>query len=86
MIGIFEHNPWNPLTVHAVKHCPFDENAHLIRATELVERYRKSGWEEPQVRYHLFFPHALAGLRRIEPYLGGVPLGAQYSVTAIKAG
>jgi ubiquinone/menaquinone biosynthesis C-methylase UbiE len=85
MIGIFEHNPLNPLTVYAVKHCPLDDNAHLIRAKELVERYRESGWKEPQVTFHLFFPRALAGLRRIEPFLGGVPFGAQYSVTAIKA-
>ena len=29
LIAIFEHNPLNPLTVHAVNTCPFDVNAKL---------------------------------------------------------
>ena len=86
MLGIFEHNPLNPLTVRAVNTCPFDENAHRIRAKELVERYRESGWKDPKVNYHLFFPHALSGLRTLEAYLSGIPFGGQYSVTAVKAG
>jgi len=84
MLGIFEHNPLNPLTVRAVNTCPFDENAHLVRSKQMVERYLASGWREPKVHYHLFFPHALAALRALEPYLSGVPFGGQYSVTAIK--
>jgi ubiquinone/menaquinone biosynthesis C-methylase UbiE len=85
MLAIFEHNPLNPLTVRAVNTCPFDENAHLIRSKELVERYLAAGWKLPKVHYHLFFPHALAALRGLEPYLARVPLGGQYSVTAVKA-
>jgi SAM-dependent methyltransferase len=83
-LTIFEHNPLNPLTVRAVNTCPFDANAHLIRAKELVERYRESGWEDPKAQYHLFFPRALSGLRGLEPYLSGIPFGGQYSVTGIK--
>jgi ubiquinone/menaquinone biosynthesis C-methylase UbiE len=86
MLAIFEHNPLNPLTVRAVNTCPFDENAHLIRAKQLVQRYRESGWESPKTHYHLFFPHALSGLRALEPYLAGIPFGGQYSVTGIKPG
>src|SRR6266702_359998 len=84
MLAIFEHNPLNPLTLRAVDSCPFDENASLLRAKELVESCRSSGWIDARVRYHLFFPRALAGLRGLEPYLSGVPLGAQYSVFATK--
>jgi ubiquinone/menaquinone biosynthesis C-methylase UbiE len=84
MLTIFEHNPLNPLTVHAVNTCPFDANAHLIRAKQLIERYRKSGWVELKTRYHLFFPHALSRLRVLETYLSGVPFGGQYAVSAIK--
>jgi SAM-dependent methyltransferase len=84
MLVIFEHNPLNPLTVRAVNSCPFDENASLIRAKELVARYRESGWKDAKTQYHLFFPHALAGLRVLEPSLSSIPLGGQYSVTAIK--
>jgi ubiquinone/menaquinone biosynthesis C-methylase UbiE len=85
MLGIFEHNPLNPLTVRVVNSCPFDENAQLIRANQLVKSYRDSGWKEIKVHYHVFFPHALAILRVLEPYLSSVPLGGQYSVTAVKA-
>ncbi len=85
MLAIFEHNPLNPLTLRAVSTCPFDENARLIPAGELAAAFRASGWVKVEVRYHVFFPHALAGLRRLEPWLVGVPLGGQYSVSGVKA-
>ncbi len=84
MLAVFEHNPLNPLTVRAVNTCPFDENAHLLRARELVDRYRAAGWAKPRIRYHVFFPRALAGLRPLESRLGWLAAGAQYSVTAAK--
>ena len=84
MIAVFEHNPLNPLTVRAVNTCPFDANARLIRAGKFVESYRKAGWREPRVRYHVFFPRALARLRPWEHRLSQVALGAQYSVVAMK--
>lgn len=84
LLVVFEHNPLNPLTVHAVNTCPFDENAHLIRARQLARRFRAAGWAEPRVRYHLFFPRVLAALRPLEPLLSVVPFGGQYSVHAIK--
>jgi ubiquinone/menaquinone biosynthesis C-methylase UbiE len=84
MLTVFEHNPRNPLTVRAVNTCPFDENARLIRANQLAEVLRAAGWSGIETRYHIFFPHALAGLRSLEPYLGRVPFGGQYSVSAVK--
>jgi SAM-dependent methyltransferase len=85
MLTVFEHNPLNPLTVRAVNTCPFDENARLIRAGVLAERFEAAGWPRPQVRYHVFFPRVLARLRPLEPRLARVPLGAQYAVTAVKS-
>lgn len=81
---IFEHNPLNPLTLHAVNTCRFDANAHLLRAKQLTESCRQAGWEHPRTRYHLFFPRWLSALRRLEPRLTGLPLGAQYSVLTTK--
>ncbi len=85
LIAIFEHNPLNPLTVHAVNTCPFDENARLIFARSLAKRLRAAGWASPRIQYNLFFPRALARLRPLEASLGWLPLGAQYMAFARKA-
>src|ERR1700733_6236875 len=84
MLGIFEHNPLNPLTVRAVNTCPFDENARLIPAKTLIRSMHEAGWVQPELCYHLFFPRALAGLRPIEKHLSWFALGAQYSARARK--
>ncbi|WP_233234445.1 class I SAM-dependent methyltransferase [Bordetella sp. LUAb4] len=81
---IFEHNPLNPLTVRAVNTCPFDENAVLIRAGNLKARIESAGFEHPTISYRIFFPHFLRRLRRFEPSLARLPLGAQYYVVATK--
>jgi len=83
MIVVFEHNPLNPLTVRAVRTCPFDVDARLIRARELAARCHDAGWAHPTVRYHLFFPRTLSLLRPLEHRLRQFPLGAQYSVVAV---
>jgi SAM-dependent methyltransferase len=79
---IFEHNPLNPLTVHAVNTCAFDINAKLIRAARLRQVMLNAGWRNAVIRYHIFFPRFLAFLRPLERYLSWLPLGAQYSITA----
>ena len=85
-LSIYEHNPLNPLTVHAVNTCEFDANAHLIRAGVFANRLAAAGWRDVGIRYHVFFPRKLSALRPLEPYLSAVPLGAQYAVYARKAG
>jgi SAM-dependent methyltransferase len=84
LIAIFEHNPLNPLTVHAVNTCPFDENARLIFARDLKRRLAAAGWISPRVQYNLFFPRVLARLRPFEARLGWLPFGAQYVAFARK--
>jgi SAM-dependent methyltransferase len=84
MLSVFEHNPLNPLTVHAVQDCPFDVSAVLIRAGAMRARLRQAGFELPSLRYRIFFPHALRGLRRLERRLARLPLGAQYHVFATR--
>ncbi|WP_315780999.1 MULTISPECIES: class I SAM-dependent methyltransferase [unclassified Bradyrhizobium] len=85
LIAVFEHNPLNPLTVHAVNTCPFDENAKLIFARQLSRSLQAAGWSSPQIQYSLFFPRALARLRPLEDMLGWLPLGAQYAALARKS-
>lgn len=79
---IFEHNPLNPLTVSAVRNCPFDENAVLVGARTLRQRIEQAGWDRAKAAYRIFFPHALAFARPLERWMRRLPLGAQYFVTA----
>jgi ubiquinone/menaquinone biosynthesis C-methylase UbiE len=81
---VFEHNPYNPLTVHAVNTCPFDENAVLLRPGRLRRNALGAGFAAATVRYRIFFPHALRTLRFLEPWMTWLPLGAQYFVHARK--
>ena len=82
---IFEHNPLNPLTRHAVNTCVFDEHAELVLAPTMRGRVRAAGFAAADVRYRIFFPHALRSLRPLEAKLTWLPLGAQYYVCARKA-
>ena len=83
-IMVFEHNPWNPLTVRAINSCPFDRNARLISARQFASRFHETGWRDVQIRYHVFFPRALTALRVLDCALSWFPLGAQYAVTATR--
>ncbi len=82
---VFEHNPLNPLTRHAVNTCVFDEHAELVLAPTMRRRVRDAGFAAADVRYRIFFPHALRRLRPLEARLTWLPLGAQYYVAARKS-
>jgi len=83
---LFEHNPWNPLTRHAVRNCTFDENAVLINAPEMRRRMGQAGLTRTKTVYRIFFPHFLARLRPLERHFAHLPMGAQYFVHAVKPG
>jgi 2-polyprenyl-3-methyl-5-hydroxy-6-metoxy-1,4-benzoquinol methylase len=82
---VFEHNVLNPLTLKAVRECPFDEDAILLPRAELLSLARHGKFEEVSSRYIVFFPHALSLFRPLEPAMGWIPFGAQYVVHAIAA-
>ena len=81
---VFEHNPYNPVTVRIVNTCPFDENAKLIRGSEMKRRLLNAGFASAKNRYRVFFPHFLRWLRPLEGALAWLPLGGQYYAHAIK--
>jgi ubiquinone/menaquinone biosynthesis C-methylase UbiE len=82
-VFIFEHNVLNPLTVKAVKDCPFDEDAILLPRAELLQLARQSTFDDVTARYIVFFPRMLAVFRPLEPAMGWIPFGAQYVVQAV---
>jgi ubiquinone/menaquinone biosynthesis C-methylase UbiE len=82
MLIIFEHNPWNPLTVRSVNTCEFDVNARLITPFALQAAMKRAGWTQTRHEYRIFFPKRLASLRGLEKYMRWLPLGAQHAVIA----
>jgi ubiquinone/menaquinone biosynthesis C-methylase UbiE len=82
---LFEHNPYNPLTLHAVRNCPFDEGVVLIGAAEMRRRMSQANFSITNVSYRIFFPGAFASLRPFEKYLTRLPIGAQYFVHGQKS-
>lgn len=80
LLMVYEHNPFNPLTVRAVGTCPFDENAVLLTARQLQLNAEAAGLQQHRCDYRVFFPAALARLRPLEDRLRWLPLGAQYFV------
>ncbi len=79
---LFEHNPFNPLTVHAVNTCEFDRDAELVRPGLARRRLQTAGFGDIEIRYRIFFPHFVRGLRPLEKWLTALPLGAQYCAIA----
>lgn len=81
---VFEHNPLNPVTVKAVRDCPFDEGVELLYPWEVQGLLDDAGLVERKLDYIVFFPRPLAKLRPLEPMLRGLPLGAQVAAWATR--
>jgi SAM-dependent methyltransferase len=78
MIIIFEHNPFNPLTLYIVKTCPLDKGAALITLGRFIRLARECQLQVQEKRYVVFFPPFLKYFQKLEASLGFLPLGAQY--------
>lgn len=84
-IFIFEHNPYNPLTVRIVNNCPFDADAVLVTSRTLSKLLSDAGFLQVGKFFRIFFPHILGAFRPLERWLGWCPLGGQYFVTGLRA-
>jgi SAM-dependent methyltransferase len=82
VIFVFEHNPFNPLTRRIVGNCPYDEDAVLLRPSELRRVLCMAGLRVERKSYCLFVPPRLSMLKWLEKWLGWLPLGGQYWVEA----
>jgi len=81
---VFEHNPLNPLTRRAVAACPFDDDAILLWPWQTRAVLEHAGLSAVRLEYIVFFPRALAFLRKLEPRLARFPLGAQVLAVGTK--
>lgn len=82
LIFVFEHNPYNPVTQKIVSNCPYDEDAVLLKPSELNGLLREGGLEVKEQQFSLFFPQWLKLALPLERYLGWLPLGGQYWIKA----
>ncbi len=75
---IFEHNPYNPITLKMVANCEFDADAELIKKNDLINLCKKNNFEIIKSGYIHFFPSKLGFLFKLESYFKWFFLGAQY--------
>ncbi len=79
---VFEHNPFNPLTRRIVNNCPYDEDAVLLKPSELKRILSEVSFIIERKAYCLFVPPSLSLFSKIENKLGWLPLGGQYWMQA----
>ena len=75
---VFEHNPYNLLTRHAVSSCEFDKDAILLPAGETERLLMEAGFISPVTRFILTIPAHNRSLQHVDRLFGRVPIGAQY--------
>jgi ubiquinone/menaquinone biosynthesis C-methylase UbiE len=78
VVAVFEHNPLNPLTRHAVNTCALDQNVVLLPSHRTVELLRDAADVEPDLRHFLFSPLGGAIGCSLDRHLRRVRLGGQY--------
>lgn len=83
-IVIFEHNPFNPITRRIVSTCPYDEDAILLKPSEIKKGLKKAGLVVERHSYCLFIPPRFSNLVSIERFLSWLPLGGQYWIQALR--
>jgi ubiquinone/menaquinone biosynthesis C-methylase UbiE len=79
-VAVFEHNPLNPLTRHAVNTTEMDQSEVLLTSRQVVDALRDAAGMEPEVRHFLFSPLGGAIGCSVDRHLRRVPLGGQYVV------
>ncbi len=82
---VFEHNPYNPITRGIVSTCQYDEDAVLLKPSELMSLLSEAEFLVERKAYCLFVPPSLGALTGLENRLGWLPLGGQYWLQATRA-
>jgi SAM-dependent methyltransferase len=80
VFSLWENNPYNPGTRWVMSRIPFDRDAVLLHPGEARRLATSEGFDVLGTDFLFIFPGFLAPLRRLEPSLAHLPLGAQYQV------
>ena len=84
LFALWENNPWNPGTRYVMSRIPFDRDAVTLTAPETQRLLSTCGFEIVGTNFLFVFPRLFDWLRRIEPFMSRLPLGAQYLVLGRK--
>lgn len=78
LLYVFENNPYNPLTMRAMKANPFDEGMVAVKPCEMKAMGEQAGLVHMATWFYFFFPSCLRYFRKFDDYLAWLPIGAQY--------
>lgn len=84
MAVVFEHNPFNPLTMKVVNDCPFDEDAVLLKSAKTRELFENSDFDRIDRNFIISIPPINKLMRKVDSMFSGLPLGAQYYVASYR--
>jgi SAM-dependent methyltransferase len=75
---VFEHNPYNPVTLHVVSRNILDADAVLLSSPKLKKLMLQAGFNKVGSRFIFFTPFSPRIFRWIDKMLWWCPFGAQY--------
>jgi ubiquinone/menaquinone biosynthesis C-methylase UbiE len=78
VVAIFEHNPLNPMTRHAVNSCELDHDAMLVLPRETLRLLKDAAQCQPHHHHYLFSPFGGEVGRALDRRLRRLPVGGQY--------
>jgi SAM-dependent methyltransferase len=78
IVAIFEHNPLNPLTRHAVNSCELDRDAILLPSREAMDMLQDAAHVQPGLCHYLYSPLGGRVGVALDKALHRLPLGGQY--------
>ena len=81
---VFEHNPYNPATQYIVRSCAIDKDAVLLTPGKLRRLFSGAGFRDVGTRSILTVPPKGVFLAKLDSFLGNLPFGAQYYLSATK--
>lgn len=84
LFAFWENNPWSPAARLVMSRIPFDRDAVMVWPQGARSLLRRAGLEPRSTDFLFIFPRPLRFLRRLEPALRKLPLGAQYQVLSEK--